>query len=295
MSAAHPTYANVVFLRLPGFGALSVAQQAAAKEKLEARVRQAMGSLPAGERVVLDADDGVAIVVFGDQERALDLASAVAGQPGDAPLLAGVSYGPLAITSHDAEGRVVGDGLAAAAAAARYAPPGQLRVTQDFATALEATAPERARELVTAGDFTDTRVRRHTFFTHEPQRGRQARRRAHLRTASIVLLILLAGVVGRELHQRQLSRPAIVQLDVKPRGEVFVDGVSRGRVPPLTQVEVAPGKRRIVIREAGAPPYDVTREFKPGERATITHTFQRPAPKKGGGDFWNDLKRKFGN
>ena len=294
MSAAHPTYANVVFLRLPGFGALSVPQQAAAKEKLEGRVRQALAAMPAGERVVLDADDGLAIVVFGDQERALDLAHAVGTQPADAPLLAGVSYGPLAIPAYGTEGRVVGDGLAAAAAAARYAPPGQLRVTQDFATALEATAPERARELVTAGDFTDTRVRQHTFFSHEPQRGRQARRRAHLRTASVVMLILLAGVVGRELYQRQLSRPAIVQLDVKPRGEVFVDGISRGRVPPLTQIEVAPGKRRIVIRETGAPAYDVTRDFKPGEKATISHTFQRPAPRKGGGgDFWNDLKRKF--
>ena len=293
MSAAHPTYANVLFLRLPGFASLSVAQQAAAKEKLEARVRQSIAALPPAERVVLDADDGLAIVVFGDQERALDLAHSVAARPGVAPLLAGVSYGPLATTSRDAEGRVVGDGLAAAAAAARYAPPGELRVTQDFATALEATAPERARELVTAGDFTDTRVRRHTFFTHQPQRGRQARRRAHLRTASIVLLILLAGLVGRELHQRERSRPAVVVLDVKPRGEVFVDGVSRGRVPPLTQVEVAPGKRRIVIRAAGSPPYDVTREFSPGEKATIRHTFQRPVPKKD--DFWNDLKRRFGN
>lgn len=294
-AAAHPTYANVVFLRLPGFVAMTVAEQAAAKERLEARTRRALAALPAAERVVLDADDGLAVVVFGEPERALDVAQAAAGEPGEPPLLAGVNYGPLAITSRGADGAVVGDGLAAAAAAARYAPPGQLLVTQDFATALEATTPERARELVTAGAFTDTRVRQHTFFAHEPLRGRQARRNAMLRTAAVVGAIVLAGFAGRAIYQPiAQSRPAIVTLEVKPRGEVFVDGVSKGRIPPLTQVEVAPGKRRIVIRDAGAAPYDATHEFKPGERATIRHTFQRPAPKKGN-SFWNDLKRRFGN
>lgn len=292
-AAAHPSYANVLFLRVPRFPGLTVVEQAAAKERLEARARKAFAGLPDPERVVLDAEDGLALVMFGAPERALDLAHAVGHAAEGEPLVAGLNYGPLALTSAGPEARVVGDGLAAAAAAARFAPEGQLLVTQDFATALEATAPERARELVTAGNFTDTRVRQHTFFAHDAQRGVLARRRSRLRAAGIVVAILLAGVVGRDIYQPlKLSRPAVVALEVKPRGEVFVDGASVGRVPPLTQIEVAPGKRRIVIRNPGSAPYDVTREFKPGEKAAIAHTFTRaPAPKP---DLWRDLKRKFG-
>ena len=221
-AAAHPSYANVLFLRVPRFPGLTVAAQAAAKERLESRVRKALGALPDAERVVLDAEDGLALVVFGE--------------------------------------------------------------------------PERARELVTAGNFTDTRVRQHTFYGHDARRGVLARRRSLLRTAGIVVAILLAGVVGRDIYQpRRLSRPAIVKLDVRSGSEVLVDGVAVGRVPPLTQVEVAPGSRRIEIRNPGFVPYDVTREFKPGEKAAIAHTFPRPPASKGGGagDLWKDFKRSF--
>jgi len=296
-AAAHPTYANVLFLRVPRFTGLPVAQQAAAKERLEARARKAIAPLAETDRVVLDAEDGLAVVVFGEPERALDVAQAVGrAGPDTEPLLAGLNYGPLAITSRASDARVVGDGLAAAAAAARFAPEGQLLVTQDFATALEATSPDRARELVTAGNFTDTRVRQHTFFGHDAQRGLIARRRARLRTAGTVVLILLLGVIGRDIYQPLMqSRPAVVTLDVKPRGEVFVDGVSQGKIPPLTRLEVAPGKRRIVIRSPGVAPYEVTRDLKPAEKVTITHTFPRPPAPKGGSDLWKDLKRKFGS
>jgi hypothetical protein len=80
MSAAHPTYANVVFLRLPGFAALPVVEQAGAKERLEARARRAIAPLAADERIVLDADDGLALVVFGEPERALDVAHGVTAE-----------------------------------------------------------------------------------------------------------------------------------------------------------------------------------------------------------------------
>jgi hypothetical protein len=295
-AAAHPTYANVLFLRVPRFAGLTVAEQAAAKHRLEARARKAFAGLPEEDRVVLDADDGLALVVFGDPGRALDVAHALGRQAEGEPLLAGLNHGPLALTSGNADARIVGDGIAAAAAAARFAPEGQLLVTQDFARALEATAPERAVELVTAGDFTDTRVRQHTFYGHDAQRGILARRRSRVRAAGIVVAILLAGVIGRDIYQPlKLLRPAVVTLDVKPRGEVFVDNVSMGKIPPLTQIEVAPGKRRIVIRSPGVAPYDVTREFRPGEKVAIAHTFPRPPAGKGGSDFWKDLKRSFGS
>ena len=57
------------------------------------------------------------------------------------------------------------------------ATPGKLLVTQDFAKALGHRNPERAAELATAGDFTDTRVRLHSFYTPDARRGAMYRRR----------------------------------------------------------------------------------------------------------------------
>lgn len=289
-----PTYAHVAFLRLPGFAQRSVTEQAAAKEAAEAAVREALADVAAEDRAVLEVDDGLAVVLFGEAERALDVARGLATRAGATPLLVGLNYGPLALTSQGPGARVFGDGIAAAAAAARFTEPGRLLVTEDFATALRATAVERAGELVRAGDFTDTRVRQHTFYAHDAERGAQRRRRLALRTGAIVVAILLAGVVGRDIYQPlKLSRPAVLTFDVKPRGEVFIDGIARAKVPSTAAVEVPPGKRRIVIRSPGAAAFEATYDLRPGEKVTITHTFTpRPVQKPG---FLDNLKRRFGS
>ena len=108
------------------------------------------------------------------------------------------------------------------------------------------------------------------------------------------ILILLLGVLGRDIYQPLFqSRPAIVKLEVRPRGEVFVDGNSVGRIPPLTQLEVPPGKHRVVVRSPGVKPYEVSLDLQPGQRITLTHTFPQPAPAKP--DRWRDLKKRFGS
>src|SRR5438093_2881962 len=165
--AAHPVYANVAFLRIPELESRTVSEQAALKDRLEGRARRALGRVPTADRVVLDAEEGLAVVLFGDPARALDIAQALHAAGPD-PVQAGLNHGPLALTSRGADARVFGDGLTAAAAAARFAPPERLLVTQDFRRALEATAPERAAALAPAGEFTDTRVRLHSFYTPDP-------------------------------------------------------------------------------------------------------------------------------
>ena len=64
-NAANPVYANVAFLRIPQFDLRSVTEQAALKEKVEARAREAISAVARIDRVVLDADDGLAIILFG--------------------------------------------------------------------------------------------------------------------------------------------------------------------------------------------------------------------------------------
>ena len=230
---------------------------------------------------------------FGELARALDLALAVHAAPKEAPLQVGLNYGPLALTSASSDGRVFGDGLSGAATAARFARPESILVTEGFNRALEASAPDRATELVHAGEFTDSRVRMHEFFAPDPERRALRRRRLALFAVGGSIVILQLGVLGRDIYQPLFqSRPAVLTFAVKPRGEVFVDGIARGRIPPLTELQVAPGRRQLTIRNGNVKPLELQLDLKPGERRTIAHTFPRPAPPPKP-DFWRDLKKKF--
>ena len=294
-SASTPVYANVAFLRIPQFSTRPVGEQAALKERLESRAKLAIESVPADERAVLDAEDGLVLVLFCDPARALDVVQVLHAASSDSPLQAGLSYGPLALTSRGSEGRVLGDGLSAAAAAARFASADKILVTGDFAKALQLKHPARAAALATAGDFTDTRVRLHSFYTPDAKLGSQYRRRMLAYGVGGVAGILLLGLAGREAAKRLFPPlPSVIKLTVKPRGEVFVDGVSRGHSPPLQEIEVTAGKRIVQLRNPGYPPLEITLDLKPGERTTIAHTFTRPqVPSKP--DLWRDLKKKFGS
>jgi len=297
MAAARPVYANVAFFRIPQFDGRPVADQAALKEGLERRVREALAPLRVEDRVVLDAEDGVAVILFDEPSRALALARSF-NKPGEEPVQVGLNHGPLALSGEGAEQRVFGDGLTSAAAAARFAQAERLLVTREFARSLERRDPATAAQLADAGDFTDTRVRQRSFYTPEPRLASAYRRKMLAYAIFGSLAIVSLGWVGREAAKRLFPPPpAILKLNVKPRGEVYVDGVFRGRIPPLTQVEVTAGIRNIEIRNPGFAPYQVTLELKPGDQIPIAHTFVRPpAPKRERQEpgFWENLKKKFG-
>ena len=292
-ASSTPVHAHVAFLRVPGFDALPVAGQVAAKERLENSILAATTRVPARDRVVLDAPDGMALVYFGEAEAALDMALALQR---DAGAHVGVNYGPLALSSRSGDARVYGDGLASAEAAAGFSDGRAVLLTEAFAAILQATAPDRARELAPAGDFTDSRVRIHKFFTPDPALRAARLRRIGLYAITGAILLLLLGVLGRDIYQPLFqSRPATVLLDVKPRAEVFLDGVSQGRTPPLAQLQVPPGKHMLGLRQPGYRSVDVPLEVKPGEQRTYSHALARvpqPPPKP---DFWRDLKKKFGS
>jgi hypothetical protein len=292
MSTAHPVHASVAFLRIPEFAQLSAADQAARKERLEARLRAPLARVAAEDRLVLDADDGFAVVLFGDPPHALDVATQLLDDAREAQ--AGLGYGPLALTSPGGDSRVFGDGLASAASAARFAGRGRMLVSEGFARALRAASPDRAEELAPAGEFTDTNVRVHSFFAADAQRRAARRRRLTVLAVGGSILLLLAGVVGRDVYQPLFrTRPAIVTLEVKPRGEVFVDGNSMGKIPPLTRLELAPGRHHVMVRNPGSRPYEVNVDLAAGQHITLTHAFPAPQPQKS--DLWRDLRKRFGS
>lgn len=295
-AAARPVHASVAYLRIPGFESLPVAEQVAHKERLFARTTGALDRVPREDRAVLDADDGLALVLLREPQDALDTCEQIHEHDTFEPVQIGLNYGPLASSSAGKEGRVFGDGLTGAAAAARFAEPDRLLVTDAFARALRVTAPERAADLAKAGDFTDTRVRQHVLYQRDPGRSTLRRRRFALYAVGGVAAILLLGVIARGVYQPYLrSRPGVLVLDVRPRGDVYVDGVFHGRTPPMNEISLPPGPHRVQLRSPGMPQHSLLIDVKPGERQTLTHTFARaPDAPRQKGDWWRDLKRRFG-
>lgn len=295
MPAAKPVFANVAFLRVSGFDARPVGEQAALKDALERRTREAIAAVEPADRVVLDAEDGIALVLFGEPGKALQAARSL--QAGGEPSLqVGLNHGPLALAGDGAEQRVFGDGLTSAAAAARFAQPGRLLVTQEFARLLERRDPALAAELENAGDFTDTRVRQRSFYTPQANLASAYRRRMLAVGVLGVVAILSLGWVAREAARRLFPPPpAIVQLNVKPRGEVYVDGAFSGRIPPLRELSLPAGTHSVEIRNPGFAPYQTTLEVKAGGQSSINHTFTRPAAiRDRSPGFWESLRRRLG-
>ncbi|CAB3889776.1 hypothetical protein LMG26689_03914 [Achromobacter animicus] len=68
--------------------------------------------------------------------------------------------------------------------------------------------------------------------------------------------------------------PVSVRLDIRPWGEVWINGVARGISPPVKDLKLIPGKYQVVVRNADLPPLRMTLEVKPGKPAVISHTFQ---------------------
>jgi hypothetical protein len=66
---------------------------------------------------------------------------------------------------------------------------------------------------------------------------------------------------------------AVMSLVVLPWGEVYLDGRMQGVSPPLIELQVAPGKHEIEIRNASFPVYKQTIQVKVGEKLKIKHTF----------------------
>jgi hypothetical protein len=295
MPNASPVFADIAFLRIARFDERPVVDQASLKDRLEARVREALAGIPPGERIVLDAADGVAVVLFGEPARTLDFAQSLRAAAGEEPLKVGVNHGPIAVTARDAGAMVFGDGITAAAVAAGFAPAGRTLVTVPFARMLEAARPDRAAELAPAGEFTDARVRLHAFYTPEPRRLVERRNRLAAYALSGILAIVSLGLAGRSVSRYFFPpRPAVVEFDVKPGGDVVIDGISHGRLPQLREVELAPGRHHVEVRRKGYPPLDIKVNLEPGERMTITHSFVGERPAQKAPSFWRDLRRGLG-
>ena len=68
---------------------------------------------------------------------------------------------------------------------------------------------------------------------------------------------------------------ALITLAVSPWGEVVVDGKSMGVAPPLSELELAPGRYRIEIRNSSFKPYLEIFDLEPNQTIRIKHKFKQ--------------------
>ena len=254
------------------------------KARLEALVGAAIKPLPLAERVVLDTADGLAVVVSGRPRAALALA-ARSQTAADIPLCIGVSHGPVKPVSDALRGTgLVGDALASSLTLANAAAPGRLVASRSFREALKIDTPARAADLRAAGMFTDANLRSHELFTYDRRAARKRRWRLFVFGTLSIAAILGTGFglrfarLAYEPPPPPPVRPAVIELNITPRGEVFVDGVWQGTSPPLTRIEVEPGPHSIEVRNRPSPPLSLELRLGSGEAMTITHTFTPPPP-----------------
>lgn len=190
--------ASVVILRIHEFARRSVSEQARLRAQLEAVVAVTMAELHAESRVVLDASDGVAIVVLQNPEGALRLAErALTAAAAGLPLAAGINHGAVQLAGDGKAEGMMGDGIAVAASVAQFAPPAQLRVSRAFRDALADAVPGREALLVPKGTSTDSSLRRHELFARDVRAVRNRARRYRVLSAAALVACVAAGIGWR--------------------------------------------------------------------------------------------------
>lgn len=196
--------ASVAFLRIRDFATRTASEQARQRAQLEAVVAITAADLPAANRLVLDASDGVAVVVLENPQGALRLAErALNAAAAGLPLCVGLNHGAVRLLGDSAGDAMVGDGIAVAASIAQFAPNAELRATRAFRDALADAAPGLEASLVHKGSSSDASLRSHELFTRD--RTELARRSRAYKALSIaaVFALVCAGVGWRISVQGQ--------------------------------------------------------------------------------------------
>jgi hypothetical protein len=199
MATTQPSlFASVAFLKIHDFGRRPVVEQARLRAQLEAVVAVTLPALEESSRVVLDAADGIALVVLGDPRGALRIAerTLAAGAAG-LPLAIGITHGAVRQSGNGSGEGLLGDGIAVAAAIAELAGPQKLLLTREFRHALADAAPGAEAAVAAAGTHTDASLRAHELYKPDPRAARSRARRYAAASVLAVLAFLGAGVAYR--------------------------------------------------------------------------------------------------
>jgi hypothetical protein len=286
------SHASVAFLRIPDFAQLPVAEQADLKERLENVVAAAMPHLRADERIVAEASEGLAVVFLANPAAALKLAWRAGNDPGIVTAI-GIAHGPVRV----AQGQppvLYGDALLAAEGAARATNPGGVSATRDFRDALSRSRPGMRRLLSRVGSAIDDQGRAFEIFRADARTAARRNRRFSVATGLIAAGVVVAGFAIQALRPpppppppAPIAAPApeplpgAITFEIKPEGEIYVDGVLKGKSPPLKKIQVPAGDHVIEIRSGTFKPVVTELAVGQGEEFEVTHNFvvaQPPRP-----------------
>jgi hypothetical protein len=197
-------FASVAFLKIQDFARRPASEQARLRAQLQAVVAVTAAEIAPASRIVLDAADGVAVVVLDDPRGALRLAErALAAVAVGLPLSAGLNHGALELAGRKGGEGMTGDGIAVAAAVAAFAPPAKVMSSRSFRDALAEVLPGREAMLGPAGTFTDPGLRTHEVFSpHASGLARRSRRYGAIAVLLAVALIGAGAAVRSSLPER---------------------------------------------------------------------------------------------
>jgi hypothetical protein len=284
------SHASVAYLRIPEFAQRGVAEEAHLKERLEKVVAQALPVLRADEYIVLDAPEGLAVVVLANPRGALRFAWR-AVLDGEIEPAIGLAHGPVRV----AQGQppvLYGDALIAAEGAAKATNPGRVSASRDFRDALTRVHPGMRRLLVRSGSAVDDQGRAHEIFRADERTAMKRRQLFFATTAFIAVGIVGAGFVIKATRPPPPPPPApiappapevvpgAVTFDVKPEGEIWVDGTFKGKSPPLKKIQVPAGNHTIEVRSGNFKPMTAELTVGQGEEFAVEHNFIAKAPPK---------------
>jgi serine/threonine protein kinase len=72
---------------------------------------------------------------------------------------------------------------------------------------------------------------------------------------------------------KALEKPVLVRFNIKPWGEVFVDGTSKGVSPPMKSLSLAPGEYSMEIRNGDFATHATKVVIKTGASVNLNHVF----------------------
>ncbi len=224
--------ASVAFLKMHEFSRRPITEQARLRAQLEAVVAVTSADLEPSSRVLLDAADGVAVVVLDDPIGTLRLAErALSAAAAGLPLSVGINHGAvqLAGAGKGDEG-LAGDGIAVAANVAEFAAPSALLISRTFRDALADASPGLESQMLTAGTFTDAGLRTHELFA--PDHREETRRKRRFVAASFLAAIVLVGAgvgarIAAEGQDKFLDGMASRYRDTAAQGKTYVQDLVR--------------------------------------------------------------------
>ena len=298
-ATARTVTASILVLSIQAYGKRAVGEQLALRARLNAAVTPAISHVAPADRIVVDTTDGAAIVFLGDPVDALATALALLPALTALPAGGGLNRGPVQLAETEHTLGVVGDGIEVAETLAGFAERGQIVASRTFRDTADSTgATARFQPL---GSRTDAGVRAHEIYLLQPLVGpaapvsparRSIRPRAVIAASALAAALVVAGFAAREVREvvEAKRRPGVIRLAVRPAADVIVDSTYKGMAPPLTSVEVPPGRHTVELKRAGHPTRNVQIELRPGEQIELQHTFfEKPKTAPRPKTFWERL------